>query len=502
MTETIVYITDTDKNISELIDITDLIVPEEDPSYFNEEEYLELHDVCLQLMEEFITSDPLLISEADFDEMFDENINEMMHAHFDFDIFYTEDAISEMNEIIHHAKKEFFSLFICPRSYSCSAILEKPNIETISKIIAYLKNKPQPVQRTKEWYDERQNMLTASIIHKCFESQSVQNQLIYEKAFTKNKDVDETSSTSIKLVNTNTSLHHGQKYEPVSVNLYEYTYETKIGDFGCIKHDKYSFIGASPDGINIDPNSDRYGRMLEIKNIVNREIDGIPKKEYWIQMQIQMEVCNLDECDFLETKFNEYESRDEFLLDIELESELESESKSKNVCLSKDGKRKGIILHFHTKDGSPYYAYKPLNLETHEEITKWQEETIDYHQTNNNYIFMKTIYWKLEIFNCVLVCRNKMWFNSAIPVIERIWQIIETERVTGCEHRAPNRKPKKEQIDSNKPENVSKCLLQFKKFNVIKIPDTDKSELDTDNDTDTDNSNQMDVEFAEDLECD
>jgi hypothetical protein len=143
-----------------------------------------------------------------------------------------------------------------------------------------------------------------------------------------------------------------------------------------------------------------------------------------------------------------------------------------------------------------------LNLETHEEITKWQEETIDYHQTNNNYIFMKTIYWKLEIFNCVLVCRNKMWFNSAIPVIERIWQIIETERVTGCEHRAPNRKPKKEQIDSNKPENVSKCLLQFKKFNVIKIPDTDKSELDTDNDTDTDNSNQMDVEFAEDLECD
>ena len=45
--------------------------------------------------------------------------------------------------------------------------------------------------------------------------------------------------------------------------------------------------------------------MLEIKNIVNREINGIPKKEYWIQMQLQMEVCDLGECDFLETRFKE-----------------------------------------------------------------------------------------------------------------------------------------------------------------------------------------------------
>ena len=49
--------------------------------------------------------------------------------------------------------------------------------------------------------------------------------------------------------------------------------------------------------------------MLEIKNIVNREITGIPKKEYWVQMQMQMEVCAIyEECDFLETRFKEYEN--------------------------------------------------------------------------------------------------------------------------------------------------------------------------------------------------
>jgi hypothetical protein len=49
--------------------------------------------------------------------------------------------------------------------------------------------------------------------------------------------------------------------------------------------------------------------MLEIKNISNRIIDGIPKEEYWVQMQIQMETCDLDECDFVETRFKELKWR-------------------------------------------------------------------------------------------------------------------------------------------------------------------------------------------------
>ena len=77
-------------------------------------------------------------------------------------------------------------------------------------------------------------------------------------------------------------------------------YKTKVYDYGCLPHPKYKFLAASPDGINDDPESPLFGRMLEIKNVVSRKITGIPKKEYWIQMQLQMEVCDLDECDFLE----------------------------------------------------------------------------------------------------------------------------------------------------------------------------------------------------------
>ena len=90
--------------------------------------------------------------------------------------------------------------------------------------------------------------------------------------------------------------------------IYEDLFHTSVGEFGCIRHQKYDFIGASPDGINIDPNSSRYGRMLEIKNIYNRDITGIPKEEYWVQTQMQMEVCDLDYRDCMETRIKEYSS--------------------------------------------------------------------------------------------------------------------------------------------------------------------------------------------------
>ena len=63
--------------------------------------------------------------------------------------------------------------------------------------------------------------------------------------------------------------------------------------------------------VAVHPSDSRYTKLIGKKvllPIVNREIDVIPKKEYWGQMQLQMENCDLDECDFLETKFVEYDN--------------------------------------------------------------------------------------------------------------------------------------------------------------------------------------------------
>jgi hypothetical protein len=494
-------------DITNLKNIIDEIVFEE-INFFNEEESLELYDTCYHIMEEFIYNNPKAITEPDFEEEFDENIKELMDSHFDSDIYYTEEAENEMDEIIDKVKNDFFTYVIPPRSYPKSLILNEPNIDLLTQKIKYLRSKPQPEQRTKEWYQFRYNLITASNAWKAFESQAVINQLIYEKCQplqnicnnndnnndnnnNNNNDNNDNNNDNndnnndnnnilpeepTKLVNTNSTLHWGQKYEPLSVFVYEYAYNTKIGDFGCIQHDKYKFLGASPDGINIDPSSKRYGRMLEIKNIVNREIDGIPKKEYWIQIQLQMEVCDLNECDFLETKFIEYNSEEDFNEDTLNEiSKTEDGEEFMDKFVSKDKKMKGLILYFHTKEGKPLYIYKPLDIVHHEDVNDWIGENVDLYESDKyKHVFMKIIYWKMEQISCVLVCRNKEWFKYSIQELQNIWSIIETERVNGYEHRAPNRKTKKDNSDININTNVSKCLL----LNVIK-KDTANSSITT-----------------------
>ena len=198
---------------------------------------------------------------------------------------------------------------------SITTYFENTNLDVLQKQIEKLTNITVIKQRSPEWYAFRNRIITASSIWKALGSQCQINSIINEKCkshsdslqIVKNHDNENTTN-----INIHSPLHWGVKYEPVSIMIYEKMFNTKITEFGCIEHSKYNFIGASPDGINTDIQSPLYGRMIEIKNIFNREITGIPKKEYWIQTQVQMETCELDECDFIETRIKEFSSEDEF----------------------------------------------------------------------------------------------------------------------------------------------------------------------------------------------
>lgn len=280
------------------------------------------------------------------------------------------------------------------------------NFNEINNKIEYLKNIPQPEQRTKEWYKFRENILSASSMWKIFKSETTLKNLIIEK--TKN---------NLKHVSA-PSMEHGNKYEPVSIMIYEDKFNTKIGEFGCIKHNEYDFIAASPDGINIDKNNQLFGRMLEIKNIVNRDITGIPKEDYWIQTQIQMETCDLNYCDFLETRINEY-TEFEFYNDTIHEY-------------------KGVILHFskivtdknrynYSEVNKALWEYYPINKYIDfEDINTWITSIKE--KNEEEYTLYTTIYWYLDELSCVLIKRNKLWFKYALSHIKDCYDKILKEK--------------------------------------------------------------------------
>jgi putative phage-type endonuclease len=431
--------------LQELEDILDTLVFEDEPSIFDEDNTIELIESALHLMEEYVIDNPTAISEPDFHEDLLEEIKDIFYIQFEEEILRSDFVEDDLNELLEDAFNIFITTFYPERSNNI--VLTETTTIVIDqdfkeqKIIG-LREIPQPVQRTPEWYQFRWNLITASNAWKAFESQSTINQLIYEKC-QPIKKFDGDGDEDVKMVNTNTSLHWGQKFEPLSVLIYEHKYKTQVEDFGCIQHKTYKFIGASPDGIIVNKNCDRYGRMLEIKNVVSRDINGIPKKEYWVQMQLQMEVCDLDECDFLETKFTEYTDYTAYKNDT-------------------TDKMKGIIIYFHTKDGKPFYVYKPLSIVEETDVTKWEDDTLSLYQSDKyNYTYMKFIYWKLDVFSCVLVLRNKDWFKNNIPQLEKVWKIIEQERVSGYEHRAPVKKVKKEAEKPFTSTGTQGCLLKW-----------------------------------------
>ena len=392
--------------------------------YENEND-VEIFSVLLELFYDYVELHPTSISEPSFEEDMVTSVIELLSITENMD----DDFIDILYDFADIVLPIFYETLYTRRSYSSSIILSSFSIDKkiIEKKLSYLSSIIQPQQRTKEWYVFRNQLITASNAYKIFESQSQQNSLIYEKCNISKQEIEPTLSV-FRYVNTDSPLHWGQKYEPLSVMIYEEMYKTKVGEFGCIRHPKYHFIGASPDGINIDSSNNRYGRMLEIKNIVNREITGIPKKEYWIQMQLQMETCDLNECDFLETRFLEYENETSFLKDSDT-----------SLFTSIQGERKGIILYFSNQiTGSPLYIYTPLHILSYKQYEKWSEQLIENTLIQQpDLIWVRTIYWKLDEWSCLLVQRNKKWFEDVVPMISNFWNIIEKERITGYEHRAP-----------------------------------------------------------------
>lgn len=375
----------------------------------------------------------LLYKEYDFEKLlFEEVYHHVVNAYstvidtFHFDIDYNIwDAIE-----IYFYKHNLF------RSYSSTTIISHPDVKSITKKLKTYENVEQPEQLTPEWYAFRREGLSASDLWKALDTQAQQNSLIYSKC--------KPINAKQRATNTESACHNGHRFEPLSIMHYEFDHKTTVGEFGCIKHREHRFLRASPDGINTDIKSPLYGRLVEVKNPVSRKLTGTPKKEYWVQMQIQMEVWDLDECDFLETVFKTYENEEQFLADGD------------SFIRNNNNKRKGILVQF-LNNGEPYYEYPPVDI-SQKDFDEWYDNIIDLH---SNMTWIKNIYWYLEDYSCVLVPRNRLWFNASLPQLQELWNTVLKERETGYDHRKPKKQNRKRKISPNSLNNLQQQTISI-----------------------------------------
>lgn len=171
-------------------------------------------------------------------------------------------------------------------------------------------------QRTPAWYEARSRMLTAS------EISSVIDCNIYQSSY--DLILQKLASRASSVVNS-PATNWGNKFEPIAIKFYEFLVGESVYGIGLVTHAIHKWLGASPDGLILS------GKLLEIKCPHNRIIGGDPPIRYWIQMQIQMEVCNMNECDYLECKFYQYATN------VEYESDTSCDINSKGVHTDSNG---------------------------------------------------------------------------------------------------------------------------------------------------------------------
>ena len=322
------------------------------------------------------------------------------------------------NELIQNLpEKTSDILYYCDRyldqwfNKSLHTIMElqkkRPHIiETMEQ----LKQLQLPDQRSKEWYAIRENLLTASSLADALGKGHFQTRddLLVSKTETTKQEISKASQTI---------MEWGVKYEPVATVFYEHLYNVSIVEFGLIPHPQLSVFGASPDGICDIGSANNYGgRMLEIKCPPKRNFTKEVPKHYWMQMQGQLEVCDLEECDFLQVKLEEYSSVKSYEEDIYNDNGI-------HHGYTRDKLPKGLVLEYNNGD-SFTYEYSPW-LASLDEIINWKQDKMKPNCVER--------WWKITRYECTLVRRDKEWWLSVVPDIIQFWKDVVHYRKVGNE---------------------------------------------------------------------
>lgn len=316
---------------------------------------------------------------------------------------YDTDTLQELIEIYkidpttNYGKSQIYIIDKLSKNH----ILEKERLESIYKrrkdILNELKQLELPDQRTPEWYEMRKEMLTASsmasALDKCHFT--TRDELLLGKIIPKPYE-------------SNPITEWGVKYEDVAIQFYEELYNVKVLDFGLIPHPEFKAFGASPDGICDDTGNDEYvGRMVEIKCPPKRKFTKTVPSHYLMQVLGQLEVCNLDECDFFQVKIEEYESYEDYQKDVFLNDDTIVEGRTEHNF------PKGVTLTYKTNEVLSY-KYCQFN-QTNQQLQSWIQS-----QPKEN--LFETKWWKITRYETTLVKRDEQWWIENIEAIGQFYK--------------------------------------------------------------------------------
>lgn len=303
-------------------------------------------------------------------------------------------------------------------------------------------------QKSAEWLAARKNLIAASESGYLLGIKSTSSMINYIKTKC-------NITTSLDYLSRLDSIRHGCIYEDVSRAIYESRNGVCVREYGLITTPKHAILGASPDGIVLSTNpkakfqdSNRIGRIVEIKNPYDYDPSNTVKPEYAVQVLQQQYVLGLSSCDFIKTNIigstvNEktenkglhpYYNIDAFLADVpsNMADISYPQIQNQNIpqCnLSSRGMEKGIIIYYNDTETKQYITHLyPLEIPyTEPAILEWIKTT-KARITSETGISTSCIaveYWYLAAYVEKTLEYDSYLFESIyLPRLELVWQLI------------------------------------------------------------------------------
>jgi hypothetical protein len=245
-----------------------------------------------------------------------------------------------------------------------------------------------------------------------------------------------------------TPFDWGIRFEPVVKQIYEHKYGVSIQDLGRLLHPSDPRIAASPDGLivdAVDKSSPRIGSLIEIKCPISRELSDKIPEEYYMQMQLQLEVTGLQKCYYVETRFR-------------------SACSSRNTMLEGPAIIEGVLWlveHFNPDDYDDVpirrYVYGPVGCPDLEEPPCHLIGQYDH--------IIERVPWALIQWNEIVVERSSSWWLSVQPALHAFW--TDVEKAGRGEFVVPESSRKKKVVTVT---NDSVCLIQVPSATATAAP--------------------------------
>lgn len=306
---------------------------------------------------------------------------------------------------------------------------EEKGLPSTEQLDALLQQK-QTEQRTPEWYRQMSEVISASELHQLFSTPYQRGKLV----LTKTQPPPLRNQPLAVFSSRMSAFDWGIRFEPVVKQIYIAKYGVELKELGRLHHPHDPRCTASPDGLVYDcPRNQRRGRLVEIKCPVTRKIDGTIPKEYYTQMQMQLQVTQLQKCDYIEAVFA---------------SPYQAMVQKRGPALYSGW----IALVCHPSADvaeypTYYYVYSPVHADE-----TWRPDELPMGDE-----VVELIPWRLMQWSEQVVERKDEWWTALQPLLYAFWEDVALARrgeFDPPESSRPRKKPKAEP-----------CMIQFTRLN-------------------------------------